>query len=583
MRRSSFGLVALGALAATGSRGAAQQMGSVLWESEIASGTGGFTGALDARDRFGQALAGLGDLDGDGAPDLAVGVPDDDDGGDGRGALWLLFLAPDGTVRSQAKVSSTQGGFAGRLDGADRFGSAVARLGDLDGDGTLEVAVGAEQDDDGGQNRGAVWVLSLAPDGSVLRNAKISQTSGGFTGVLRNEDRFGHALARLADLDGDGVGELAVGALLDADGGAGRGAVWVLLLDASGAVKRHVKISSTSGGFLGALRDNDRFGSALAALGDLDRDGVPDLAAGAEFDDDGGSGSGATWILFLARDGSVRAQAKLSWASGLALDDLDLFGASLAAPGDIDGDEVPDLVVGAPQDDDGGPNRGALWVLFLAPDASLRGHLKISAASGGLSGPLTNSDFLGTSLAALGDLDGDRKLDLAAGAPGDDLGGLDRGALRLLFCESAVRASVTVRNGRGINPLVLTAEDAPAVGSTWEVQADCRGFRKGVLLHVVVDTRTEGPVLGRLGERLVDWSRPWLLRTLVRHRGEAMHFRHRVPSDPALVGLAFGSQALLTGHGGARLTNALDGEFLPPGTARAELREPPGARPGRGH
>src|SRR5262245_49230089 len=172
------------AAAGTGAVAAGQELGTVLREQKIASGTGGFTGLLDAQDRFGHALAPLGDLDGDGVGDLAAGVAEDDDGGSNRGAVYVLFLDRQGTVRSNAKISSTQGGFAGHLDNTDLFGSAVAGLGDLDGDGLREVAVGAEQDDDGSLNRGAVWVLSLAADGRVAMATKISQTGGGFTGQL---------------------------------------------------------------------------------------------------------------------------------------------------------------------------------------------------------------------------------------------------------------------------------------------------------------------------------------------------------------------------------------------------------------
>jgi hypothetical protein len=214
MGRQMVALAVAGAVAGTGFFAplvAAQAMGTVIGEQKIASDTGGFTGALDSSDHFGRAL-GAGDVDGDGVVDLLVGAPDDDDGGANRGALWVLFLAPSGSVRGQTKISDTEGGFAGILDNADRFGASVAMLGDLDGDGSAEVALGAEQDDDGGTNRGALWILSLGATGQVAAARKISQTSGGFTGVLHDGDRFGRSLARLEDLDGDGVVELAVGA-----------------------------------------------------------------------------------------------------------------------------------------------------------------------------------------------------------------------------------------------------------------------------------------------------------------------------------------------------------------------------------
>ena len=140
----------------------------------------------------------------------------------------LLLTAPQpaaaqpGWVLSHQKISSTEGGFNGPLDDRDWFGNSLTSLGDLDGDGVGDLAVGAVFDDDGGTGRGAVWVLFLNTDGTVKAHQKISDTEGGFTGTLHNADSFGNSIASRRDLDGDGVDDLAVGALGD---NAGRGAV----------------------------------------------------------------------------------------------------------------------------------------------------------------------------------------------------------------------------------------------------------------------------------------------------------------------------------------------------------------------
>ena len=138
--------------------------------------------------------------------------------------------AQPGTVLSHQKISATEGGFTGMLDNFDYFCS-TASLGDLDGDGVRDLAVGAAEDDDGGDARGAVWILFLNTDGTVKSHQKISDTEGGFTGILNNGDWFCWTPMFLGDLDGDGVGDLAVGALFDDDGGTSRGAVWILFLD----------------------------------------------------------------------------------------------------------------------------------------------------------------------------------------------------------------------------------------------------------------------------------------------------------------------------------------------------------------
>ena len=173
----------------------------------------------------------MGDLDGDGVTDLAVGANGDSDGGPGRGAAWILFLNVDGTVKGQQKISDTQGGFTGTLDDSDWFGFSGAGLGDLDGDGVVDLAVGAALDDDGGLNRGAVWVLFLNANGTVKSWQKISNTQGNFTGVLTDSNIFGSGIARIGDLNGDGVSELAIGAQGDDDGFVDAGAVWTLFLN----------------------------------------------------------------------------------------------------------------------------------------------------------------------------------------------------------------------------------------------------------------------------------------------------------------------------------------------------------------
>ncbi len=386
-------------------------------------GRSGFMGPIDLGDIFGCAVASIGDFDGDGTPDLVIGAPRDDDGGTDRGAVWLLFMNADGTVRAHQKISNTEGGFTGILDDTDFFGVAVDSLGDLDGDGVIDLVVSAHADDDGGLDRGAIWILFLNSDGTVKGHQKISDTAGGFTGVLDNNDAFGISVANLGDLDGDGVTDLAVGAYRDDDGGSDKGAVWILFLNSDGTVKGHQKISATSGGFTGSLDASDNFGCDVAVVGDLNGDGVRDIAVGVCGDDDGGTDKGAVRILFLNSDGTVLSHAKISDTSGgfngvLGVDDL--LGTGLEGPGDLDGDGVSDLFVGANRHDDGGTNRGAIWLLFLNPDGSVKSERKISQTEGGFGGLLLNNGNFGRSTASLGDLDGDGRVEIACGAYGSD-------------------------------------------------------------------------------------------------------------------------------------------------------------------
>ena len=234
-------------------------------------------------------MAGIGDVDGDGINDLAVSARNDDDGGSNRGAVYVLFLNADGTVSIEQKISDTTGGLAASLDDSDGFGFSVAGIGDVDGDGINYIAVGAHGDDDGGSNRGAVYVLFLNADGTVKAEQKISDTTGGLAATLDDSDGFGFSVAGIGDLDGDGINYIAVGAHGDDDGGSNRGAVYVLFLNADGTVKAEQKISDTAGGLAATLDNDDRFGRSVAGIGDLDGDGIIDLIVGAHGDDDGGT------------------------------------------------------------------------------------------------------------------------------------------------------------------------------------------------------------------------------------------------------------------------------------------------------
>lgn len=344
-----------------------QPDGSVKSHVRLSAGAGGL-GFATGQTQFGIALAALGDLDGDDVPDLAVGADLDDDGGTDHGAVWILFLNGDGSVKSHARISDTVGGFGGLLKDGDSFGHALTRLGDLDGDGITELVASGPFANDGGIERGNVWVLFLNADGTVDHWQRISDTLGDFTGALSDFDHFGLSLAGLGDLDGDGLVDLAVGAPGDDDGAAENGAVWVLLLGADGKVDGWSKLSATSGGFDGQFFGGALFGQALAALEDADGDGRAELAVGAIGDPDGGPLHGAVWLVFLDAAGQARRASKISSSHGGfggVLGDGAFFGEALTDLGDLDGDSLGDLAVGNRFDDDGAPDRGAVWILFL--------------------------------------------------------------------------------------------------------------------------------------------------------------------------------------------------------------------------
>jgi hypothetical protein len=413
-------------------------------EQKISAGSGGFNGNLDDGDQFGSAIADPGDLEADGVSDLAVGAPFNDDDGNDEGAVWILFMDDDGRVDQKQKISSNAGSFGGNLEDEDLFGSAVAGTGDLNSDGAFDLAVGVPGDDKGGDDRGGVWILFLDAEGKVRDEQKIADDTGGFGGNLDDDDRFGSAVADIGDVNGDGIPDLAVGTPNNDDGSDNAGAVWILFMKVDGKVEAWQKISMDAGRFDGNLEADDHFGAALAGIGDLDNNGIPDLAVGVPGDDEGGEDRGSVWILFLDAEGKVLQEQKIADDTGDfkgQIDDDDRFGSAVAAIGDMNGDGIPDLAAGAPNDDDGADNAGAFWILMMQADGRVDGWQKVSESAGGFDGNLDADDHFGAAITGIGNLDNSELTDLAVGAPGDDGDGddgADQGAVWILFMERKI-------------------------------------------------------------------------------------------------------------------------------------------------
>ena len=370
----------------------------------------------------------------------------------GAGALYILFMLASGDVDSAQKISNNDGGFPYVLDSYDFFGRSVAAIGDLDGDGVEDIAVGATGDDDGGGEAGALYVLFMNATGTVLSAKKISNSDGNMPYTLSESGNFGSSVAAIGDFDGDGTVDLAVGAYRDDDWAENAGALYILFLLPDGTVASAQKNSNFHGNLPFTLYGTqyclyvvtgcmsygtgNQFGVSVTAVGDLNGDGVTDLAVGAYGYDTGCNHDSANWsgndecdvldhgavfILFMNADGTVNRNHTIDDADDLSpytLASFDDFGRSVAAIGDLDGDGLIDLAVGAPGDDEGGSTTGAAYVLALNADGTVKWINKLSNAAGDLPFTLQSGGYFGSSVAAADDIDGDGMSELIVGAPG---------------------------------------------------------------------------------------------------------------------------------------------------------------------
>ena len=365
---------------------------------------------------FGQSVASIGDLDGDGIVDLAVGSHADLDGVSKEGmctssvgAVWILFLEQDGAIKSKQKISATEGNLPNILVNCSKFGKAVTGLGDLNKDGIEDIAVSTDQAI--GTIGREIWILFLNEDGTVKNSKNLSSS------LSTSEDRFWQTtseeitVTNIGDLNNDGIQEIGIGSAYSRVDKEPLGSVWVVSLDKEGNVVSYKKITSNTGGLNEKLGNNNRFGSAISTIGDVNKDGITDIAVGQRLEDDGSNNQGAVWILFLNENGSVKDYQKISSKHGNfkgGLWENAQFGKSISKLGDIDGDAIPDIAVGS---------FDSIWILFLNGDGTVKSHQKISSLEGNFTGNIEEYDYFGESIGVLSSDNLDQSTTIIVGSP----------------------------------------------------------------------------------------------------------------------------------------------------------------------
>ena len=398
----------------------------------VAAGKGGgfVINGENVNGRNGRSVSSAGDVNGDGLADLLVGAPYSIV----NGKSYVVYGTTTTAPIELSKVNDGEGGFA-FTPGA---GMSVSAAGDVNGDGYADLIIASYSTNPSIDRlyAGHSYVIFGSGNGMVANLSSIEAGTGGF--VINGQcamDMSGVSVSSAGDVNGDGLSDLIVGAY-GADNYTGKS--YVVFGKTDGAKIELASIAEEIGGFvINGESVGDYNGCSVSGACDVNGDGLADLIVGAYGAD---NYTGKSYVIFGKTDtAAINLSAMGTEQSGFVINGQgasDCSGQDLSVAGDVNGDGLADLIVGAYYaDTSGGATAGKSYVVFGKTGI---GAIDLSAVALGQGGFVINGecadDWSGIDVSAAGDVNGDGLADLIVGAyKADPTGGADAGKSYVIF------------------------------------------------------------------------------------------------------------------------------------------------------
>ncbi|HED54042.1 MAG TPA: hypothetical protein ENJ00_07560 [Phycisphaerales bacterium] len=350
--------------------------GTSLELSSLDGTTGFVINGVSQSDISGKSVSCAGDVNGDGIDDLIIGASYAGPNGLRSGQSYVVFGRSWGFEASLdlSSLNFVTGFTINGVDANDGSGRSVSGAGDVNGDGFDDLIIGAfRASPNGVAAAGKSYVVfgRAAGYGAALELSSLDGTNGFVINGIDSIDWSGRSVSGAGDVNGDGIDDLIIGAIYGDPNGNQSGESYVVFGRASGfgASLDLSSLDGTTGFVINGVSDNDHSGHAVASAGDVNADGFDDLIIGAPEATPNGVRSGQSYVVFgrAAGFGASLDLSSLDGTTGFAINGVDvsdLSGWSVASAGDVNGDGIDDVVIGAKYADSGGATSGASYVVF---------------------------------------------------------------------------------------------------------------------------------------------------------------------------------------------------------------------------